>query len=51
VGDVGSVGHLEAGGDRFAGYLEGCEFAEALGGSGFAEALKGSNAEGVKARR
>jgi hypothetical protein len=42
VGDVGSVGHLEAGGDRFAGYVEGCEFAEAL---------KGSNAEGVKGRR
>jgi hypothetical protein len=39
VGDVGSVGHLEVRGDRFARELE---------GSGFAEALKGSNAECLK---
>jgi hypothetical protein len=39
VGDVGSVGHLEAGGDRFAGELEGC---------GFAGKLKGDNMEGLE---
>jgi hypothetical protein len=33
VGDVDSIGHPEAGGDRFAGEFEGCGFAEALEGS------------------